>query len=68
MLQAAVGRPVVSCRFPSRPIMLHVQAVIHRVKKLRKKASFRHTCAYQFGTHPHVGQAPSCGIPGMEVM
>ena len=46
LLQAAVGRPVVSCRFPSRPIMLHVQAVVHRVKKLRKKASFKHTCAY----------------------
>ena len=42
MLRAAAARPVVSCRFHSRPIMLHVQAVGRRVKKLRKKASLKH--------------------------
>ena len=32
LLPAAAARPVVSRRFPSRPIMLHVQAVGRRVK------------------------------------
>ena len=45
MLPAAAARPVVSCRFLVRPIMLHLQAVGRPVKKLRKKASFKHTCA-----------------------
>ena len=45
MLPAAAARPVVSCRFPVRPIMLHLEAVGRPVKKLRKKASFKHTCA-----------------------
>ena len=45
LLPAAAARPVVSCRFPARPIMLHAQAVGRRARKLRKKASFKHTCA-----------------------